>query len=400
MGLAATWLTREEGILALVPLVVLFLPLALRVVMRNGRDGLVRDLARCVGVTGAAFGTGVGAVMLLNLSHYGVFTLNDQTSRPFTTAVGALLSVKHFDPVAFRPIPREVRLRAYRESPAFASIAPFLDGSQGSAEQRRQWMELSCFLDDTTCGDFGGAWVVWAVRQAAADAGHYRSAATAAAFFDRMASELGAACDGGRLRCGTRRSSFVPPLLGTSVRDLFEYGWLGTQEVLRFRLRDYVLGSPSESECNADEVRRMEWLTGGPVRHPRCRRRSGPGRCARPMRASGSPAGSRPATGPGSAPWSSWHSSHSSPSSPRRGGPGRASLLVLALALVAAIASRIAMLAYVEATMFPAFGNWPAYITPLYPLLLLLSGMTLASFGSTAAAAIRQRVTPVPPAGR
>ena len=82
MGLAATWLTREEGILALVPLVVLFLPLALRVVMRNGRDGLVRDLARCVGVTGAAFGTGVGAVMLLNLSHYGVFTLNDQTSGP------------------------------------------------------------------------------------------------------------------------------------------------------------------------------------------------------------------------------------------------------------------------------------------------------------------------------
>ena len=315
--------------------------------------------------------------------------------------MGALLSVKRFNPVAFRPIPREVRLRAYRESPAFASIAPFLDGSQGSAEQRRQWMELSCFLYDTTCGDFGGAWVVWAVRQAAADAGHYRSAATAAAFFDRMASELGAACDGGRLRCGTRRSSFVPPLLGTSVRDLFEYGWLGTQEVLRFRLRDYVLGSPSESECNADEVRRMEWLTGGPVAPPKV----SPTLWAGPVRttdarlriarwvASGYRTGFRTLV---LLAFVAFLAQLAATRWARKG----LSLLVLALALVAAIASRIAMLAYVEATMFPAFGNWPAYITPLYPLLLLLSGMTLASFGSTAAAAIRQRVTPVPPAGR
>jgi hypothetical protein len=55
------------------------------------------------------------------------------------------------------------------------------------------------------------------------------------------------------------------------------------------------------------------------------------------------------------------------------------------LALLAAIGSRIALLAYIEATSFPAFGNWSAYITPLYPLMLLFAGVAIAVATSTAA---------------
>jgi hypothetical protein len=72
------------------------------------------------------------------------------------------------------------------------------------------------------------------------------------------------------------------------------------------------------------------------------------------------------------------------------------------LALLAAIGSRIALLAYIEVTSFPAFGNWSAYITPLYPLMLLFAAVAIADATSTAARtleAIRTRNQAAPIGG-
>ncbi len=64
-------------------------------------------------------------------------------------------------------------------------------------------------------------------------------------------------------------------------------------------------------------------------------------------------------------------------------------LLVVALALLVGIVSRIALLGYMHAMFFPAFGNWPSYVTPLYPMLLLFVGVTLAGSAIEAIAMLK-----------
>ena len=54
-------------------------------------------------------------------------------------------------------------------------------------------------------------WFMWALRDATAQAGHYRIATEAKDFYRRMAGEIGAACDDGRLDCLPPRATVVPP---------------------------------------------------------------------------------------------------------------------------------------------------------------------------------------------
>ena len=61
-------------------------------------------------------------------------------------------------------------------------------------------------------GDIGGAWFVWTFREAVAATGAHRSATQAAAFYQRMADEINAACARGALACRSERHSLTPIL--------------------------------------------------------------------------------------------------------------------------------------------------------------------------------------------
>jgi len=49
-------------------------------------------------------------------------------------------------------------------------------------------------------------------------------------------------------------------------------------------------------------------------------------------------------------------------------------LFTLSTAILLAIASWLFILSYIDLTLFSAYSNWPAYITPFYPLFLTLFG--------------------------
>ena len=70
---------------------------------------------------------------------------------------------------------------------------------------------------------------MFALREAVARGGHYESAPKARAYSARVAAELNAACDDGRLSCGARRRSMAPPYRSHYARDTLVRLWRTTR---------------------------------------------------------------------------------------------------------------------------------------------------------------------------
>src|SRR6185436_5736482 len=82
------------------------------------------------------------------------------------------------------------------------------------------WLRASCqHVPRDPCSEILSAHFLWAFRDAVAAAGHYKSAPEAFAFYDRLAAEIDAACDAGRLSCLLPSASLAPPFRWDYVRD-------------------------------------------------------------------------------------------------------------------------------------------------------------------------------------
>lgn len=207
LSFAGFWLTREEsiwimpsfGLMGLFAFYVAWNKRALRGLVSLALAALVFLSAALVPIL---------TVCELNRRHYGWFGTVEFKAADFCDAYGALLRVTPREQYPCVPVSRETRLRIYEVSPAFAELKPYLEG------------ELGRF--SATCSEFvtglpaermemAGGWFMWALREAAANAGHAKSAGEVLAFYRRMADEINAACDSGRLAGGKRRSGFLPP---------------------------------------------------------------------------------------------------------------------------------------------------------------------------------------------
>jgi hypothetical protein len=94
---------------------------------------------------------------------------------------------------------RDVREQAYRVSPAFREVQPYLEGEQG-----RKWIRLAQTYD------IPAGFFIWAFRDAVAYAGYYKDGPRTMDFYRRMGREIDAACDAGKLDCRPRITSLVP----------------------------------------------------------------------------------------------------------------------------------------------------------------------------------------------
>lgn len=399
---AAAWLTREEGALLWVTIAILVSPAVVAAARAHPPRAWLPPAAANLAVAGGVIAAALGGTALANLRAYGVFRINDHGTRPYTRALGALYSVEHARPMPYQTVPPNVRAQLYRESPAFGSLLPYLDGRGGSLAQRESWRALTCAIYPTACGDFGGCWFDWAFRLAVSDAGHYRSARDADAFFVRLSDEIAAACGQGRLRCGPMRDTVVPPLRKVTWFSLARVAYWGAEEVLSFPLRDYVYGDTARSECEPVDRVEIEALTGSPVAP--CR--AGPDT---DTRAGG-------ATRRQIASWmGDCYGAMFAPTFIGAGillfamllvAPVRSRVprhLILELTLLASVTARLGMLAYIEATWFPAFTNWPSYITPLYPLMILFAATVIGEAAPALARVLARHVHPraahPPPSG-
>jgi hypothetical protein len=198
LALGWFWLTREEGIWVL-PAAVFFL-VALFITVKK-RGTAIRDIGTPLVFLLLAFALSNLAFSSANWVAYGSFIGVDNKERNFVAALSVLQSVNHGSQTDYVPVPRAARESIYAVSPAFASLAPYLDPPEGAVWQ------FGCQYYPSTCGDIAGGWFIWALRDAASRAGHYRSPVEASRFFGQLANEVGEACRAGRLAC---RGFMVP----------------------------------------------------------------------------------------------------------------------------------------------------------------------------------------------
>jgi hypothetical protein len=158
----------------------------------------------------------IGLVDGLNYWHYGVFDNNEVKSASFLHAYGALSRIQHDKFQRFIPFPKDARLKAYSVSPAARELKGQLDGPVGE-----KWTEIGCeyYAQMKPCSEILSGLFLWALRDAVAQAGYYRSAPATNAFYERLANEIDTACDDGRLACLPSRATLLPPFQWKYVAD-------------------------------------------------------------------------------------------------------------------------------------------------------------------------------------
>lgn len=145
------------------------------------------------------------AVMGANYARWGVFATSDMDAPGYTAAYRALLRIKPGQPIHHAPITREARLLAYSVSPSFAELRPHLEGEMGEG-----WGADGRQLHALPPGEIG-AWFMWAIRDAAAEAGHCQTAPESEAYFRRIAEEINAAAAEGRVPTRRVFSTYLNP---------------------------------------------------------------------------------------------------------------------------------------------------------------------------------------------
>jgi hypothetical protein len=222
LALGVLWTTRPEKPL-LVAVVAGFA--LLDVAARRARGAPWRLALGPAALVAAVAALGIGTVSAtlagINYRHYGAFLTSDLSAPGFAAANAALLAIEHDSPRRFVLVPRDVRQRAYAVSPAFRELRPTVEAPSWAAS-------VSCVLV-RVCDDLAGAWFMWTLREAAAEAGHMGSAAESDAFFQRIADELGEATARGALPPPRATFGFLHPYPGIYA----PYLWTSLRRVAR-----------------------------------------------------------------------------------------------------------------------------------------------------------------------
>ena len=248
LAFAWLWITREEGVWAILPTLVLCVPLLWKAQRRW---------------TDLAVFSGTAALVLVliaaaNFAAYRTFVIVDMKGRAYSRAISALQSVRVGDPEPYVPVPAKVREAVYDVSPAFRSLKDYFNGAG------RPFTQAGCPLYPNSCGDYAGGWFMWAFRDGAESTGHYTSASEAAAFYNQITSEVRSACAAGRLHCEPSPIPFMPRVTSTQLRQI------------PFKMRDMfamltaraALMPPPQSDGAADQLEKTWEFLGYPRRTP------------------------------------------------------------------------------------------------------------------------------------
>jgi hypothetical protein len=256
VALGCFWLTREEGPWIIPSLAVCVL---LRLVSGEPAEpwaSRVRTVSLALMVVLSAFAGTLALVKTANWHYYGVYETNEFHSSSFQRGYGALARIRHDRWRRYVVFPADARQKAYAASGAARELRPFFEGAGGA-----RWRAIGCEQTQTSpCPEILSGWFMWALRDAVAEAGHYRSAREAAAFYDRLADEIDAACSAGQIDCLAPRSTLAPPFragylldMGPPARQLASFV---------FRMGEGGIGS-EPSMGSTDQIAMFAAMTGG-----------------------------------------------------------------------------------------------------------------------------------------
>jgi hypothetical protein len=255
------WLTREEGVTLLPTLgcIVLGVPLLTWWSRRGNRaarpdaapqKGSVRwRAALALALATLTMVAPLVAVRAENAARYGVALGNDMAEGAFLRAYADWSRVEAGSRQYRIPITEAQREAVYEVSPAARELRSVLESPDNG------WRSFAC--QGGFC-DYGGGWMVWALRDAAADAGHFRDAASVQRYFARLSEEITAACDSGELTCAPRLPASLQPIQRAPAGELASrYAELAGRLVTGWGLYDTPDGGdgvPAEVRAEYDGV--------------------------------------------------------------------------------------------------------------------------------------------------
>jgi hypothetical protein len=214
IGFALAYHTRTEGIVLLVPVLLLacWSVYDRRIWWRNsGRLSLSLPL-----LVTPLLGTLLLGCLLAGANYvkWGVWATQELAAPGYKSAMAALSSIDTGPTPKQITVTREMMALAYRESPTFRELQPAMEGPTGS-----QWVAIARPYVSAP-GEIGNGWFYWALRDVAARTGWHANARLAESKYRAVAAELSQAFDGGRLKKRRMLSSFVDPDLAKWMPNL------------------------------------------------------------------------------------------------------------------------------------------------------------------------------------
>lgn len=189
MSFVWLWITREETIWIMPGLLAFAFIYLLPFRWNSGNSLMLRLTALIIPL--ASLGLVNMAVVSKNESHYGVSVVNELKSSEFSRALGGLMRIRHDELEEHVIVSKDAQARAFRASPAFAELEPYLSGES----------------------KLPASFYIWRLRSAVRMAGYYDDPGDATRTFDfyrRMGNEINDACENGGLDCHDRSPSIRP----------------------------------------------------------------------------------------------------------------------------------------------------------------------------------------------
>ena len=346
---------------------------------RPHRDWLRRGLAAgaALAVAAGSFAASVHWVTARNRTHYGVAVVSDLVDGEIARAYTQWQRVDVGEHRRFVPVSRRQRDAVYEVSPAAAEMAPWLDGPPGE-----RWLSFGCGYG--VCDDIPGTHFVWAIRAAAADLGHMDSAGEAQRYFGEIADDIASACSRD-LPCDAPGIGPMPPLSRVDPRDVAGSAWRASGYLLALEFASPARPWPSSGsqEQWTAMVRALRGIDDDQAAYLARERRAEDdqwpttalawlyrwcGRLGSVLALAGLAAGAL-----------------------TRAGRRRGAVALAAAAMLAAVLARIAFVALIDASAYPAATSG-AYLLPgvgFYGLFVILGTWLLA-------AVVRDRMRAVP----
>lgn len=212
------WITREEGVWLFPALLIL---MGAWIWQQKAYIQNWKPIAAYLFLPLLSASIVVGAVNTVNYFKYGVFRNNDFRSTDFKSGYGALTRIRHDQWQRYVLFPADARQRAYEMSAAARELEPFFEGPGGE-----RWRKAGCNQTEKAhCSEILSGWFMWALRDAVADAGYYRDARTARAFYKRLSAEIEAGCRQRPEDCLSNRATMLPPWRSEYVGDTLKASW-------------------------------------------------------------------------------------------------------------------------------------------------------------------------------